>query len=467
MKFETACAATVVLTLTGGLLVNAGCGGGAGSPSPGTGTGGGVAAVAGASGALGTAGTNPSGAGAPNTNAGAASGGSNSAAGNGAGGAGDAGGSGIAGAGAVGGSTSGGGATGGGGAGGSISAGGSGAGGQSGSSTVAFDNNARITLTGVRGVATPTQQTIKLHNGGSASVTVMGLALSGANMDLFKVTAPATFPAMVAAGADLTVTLQMTTSGGTLPAAPTDAVAKVTGSTKVTATLTATLSSGNAVASVTGLVANVNNYEATLGQVLDALGYKMNVGKPQNNWNWNGSDPTTLGGVETGTDEVAAQHFTKVGTANVTITLVARFSPKGPLPYGWYATTTSCPTGCTMVATMSNTADTQTSDKARMVNPPFGTGMTSFDPGAGPFGLWVYSDQKTQKYDTGTASNGDYVYSLDSLNSPANVHRVRAYTLKDAAGTAIPNSYLVGIEEAGNGDYQDYVFVLTNVMAAP
>jgi hypothetical protein len=191
------------------------------------------------------------------------------------------------------------------------------------------------------------------------------------------------------------------------------------------------------------------------------------VGKAQNDWNWNGSDPSTLGGVEAGTDEVAAPHFTKVGSGNVTINLVARFSPKGPLPFGWYSSTTGCPTGCTMVATMSNTADAQTSDKARMVNPPFGTGMTSFDPGAGPFGLWVYSDQKSQKYDTGTATNGDYVYSQDMLNSPANVHRVRAYPLKDAAGTAIPNTYLIAIEEAGNGDYQDYVFVLGNVTAAP
>jgi hypothetical protein len=114
-------------------------------------------------------------------------------------------------------------------------------------------------------------------------------------------------------------------------------------------------------------------------------------------------------------------------------------------------------------------ADAQTSDKARMIYPPLAAGsMTSFDPGAAPFGIWVYSDQKTQKFDEGgNAINGDWDYSQDALNSPSNVHRIKSYPLKDAAGTAIPRSYLVAVEEAGNGEYQDYVFVLGNVMPMP
>jgi hypothetical protein len=117
---------------------------------------------------------------------------------------------------------------------------------------------------------------------------------------------------------------------------------------------------------------------------------------------------------------------------------------------------------------MSMIADPQTSDKARMVLPPPAAGSaTTFDPGGTPFGLWVYSDQATQKYATGNAVNGDYDYTEDALNSPANVHRIKTYPLKDATGTSIPQSYLVAVEEAGNGDYQDYVFVLRNVNVAP
>jgi hypothetical protein len=31
----------------------------------------------------------------------------------------------------------------------------------------------------------------------------------------------------------------------------------------------------------------------------------------------------------------------------------------------------------------------------------------------------------------------------------------------------VPGSFLIGGEEAKNGDYQDYVFVLTNVKPSP
>lgn len=44
---------------------------------------------------------------------------------------------------------------------------------------------------------------------------------------------------------------------------------------------------------------------------------------------------------------------------------------------------------------------------------------------------------------------------------------MRTYPLKDRAGAAIPNGYLVCFEEAANGDYQDYVFTLYNVKPAP
>jgi hypothetical protein len=135
------------------------------------------------------------------------------------------------------------------------------------------------------------------------------------------------------------------------------------------------------------------------------------------------------------------------------------------MPFGWYPK--GSPNTRTQVAEMASMSDAQTSDKARMVLPPV-TGSATFDPGAGAFGLWVYTDQLSQKYDTGgTTSNGDYAYSEDAPNSPANVHRFKAYPLKNAAGVPVAGSYLLAVEEAGNGDYQDYVFVLSNVTIAP
>jgi hypothetical protein len=408
----------------------------------------------------------------PGAGTGNDSGGSNTSAGTGGSGTGLAGASGAASAGASGAdSNAGSGGLGVAGSGGSNTAGSAGAGGGGQTSTgVAFDSS-HVAVTGVRGTATPVAATVvKLHNGGASAVQVKGIALGGANAALFQIANAPTFPATLAAGADLSVTVQMSTTSASLPPDPTD---KDTGSVMLNGTLTASLDAGSAVASLYGLVLARVNYEPTLGQILTTLGYKLNVGKAQNNWNPNTSmDATMLPGVETGTDEVAASHFMKAGAGMVSMALVARFSPVGPLPYGWYATTTGCTSetgggGCTLLATMSNVKDAQTSDKARMVKPPFGTGSTTFDPGSSPFGIWVYSDQKTHKYDTGNVANGDYDYSQDALNTPTKVHRFKSYPLKDAAGMAIPQTYLVAVEEAGNGDYQDYVFVLSNVTPMP
>ncbi len=325
-------------------------------------------------------------------------------------------------------------------------------------------NADRVIVTGVRNTTTPpAQSVVSLHNGGQTAVQISSLAVSGANASLFQVNA--SLPATIMPGADMQITVEMMTSGPTLPAAPANFN---DGSNLLTAELTATSSAGSSQASVYGLVLIQDNYEPTLGQILTTLGYNLNVGQAQNDWNPNTSMiATNLPGIETNSDEVAAPLFVKAGSSNVTMSVVARFSPVGVLPYGWYPSTNSATR--TTVGTMSMIADAQTSNKARMVYPPLVAGSAaSFDPGSGPFGLWVYSDQKTQEFgEGGNMTNGDYDFTQDALNSPAGVHRVKTYPLKDATGMAIPQSFLVAVEEAGNGDYQDYVFVLGNVNVAP
>jgi hypothetical protein len=345
----------------------------------------------------------------------------------------------------------------------------------------------RVVVTGVRGTTTPAATSaISLHNGGQAAVQITGLSLSGqaqltlgpsgmpvaatsqaiAGAALFQIVNPPSLPATLGPGADLSLTVQLSTTGSNLPAAPTN---KDLGSTLLTASLSATSGAGSAQATVYGLVLIQDNYEPTLGQILIALGYQLDVGQAQNNWNPNTSMmATSLPGLEAGTDEVAAPHFIKAGSGMVTLTLVARFSPVGALPYGWYPASSSATLNT--VGTMSMSTDAQTSDKARMVYPPLQTGSaTAFDPGAAAFGIWVYSDQKTEKYDEGgNVVNGDYDYSEDALNVPAGgIHRFKTYPLKNASGAVIGQQYLLAVEEAGNGDYQDYVFVLGNVNAAP
>ena len=256
------------------------------------------------------------------------------------------------------------------------------------------------------------------------------------------------------------LTVDLLTSGAALPAAP----PQNSGGTLLTATINVTSSAGPAQSTVYGLVLTTATHEVTLGQILITLGIKLNVGLAQNNANPNTGTVQQLPKVEAGTDELAAPLFRKAGSGNVTMSAVARFSPKGPMPFGWYPA--GAPATRNMVATMTSMPDAQTSDGARLVLPPL-SGSTAFDPGSGAFGVWVYTDQLSQLYDTGgTASNGDYAYSEDAPNSPANVHRMKVYPLKDAVGNVVAGSYLIAVEEAGNGDYQDYVFILSNVQPA-
>ena len=327
-----------------------------------------------------------------------------------------------------------------------------------GSASVVFVPS-RAAISGVRGTSTPpASQTLQLHNGGTSAAQVTRLALGGTHMALFHVTSPTQFPATIAPGGDLAVTLQMDT-GATLPPPPAN---KDMGVTFLTASLTATVGGTSLQIPVFGLAALQANYEATFGQILIALGYPMNVGKAQNNWNWNNPNPpTSLGGVKPGTDEVAAPLFVKAGPGNVTMVPMARFSPEGEMPFGWYPP--GMPTMRTRVAALAQITDPQTSNKARMVYPPLvAPGNTSFDPGAAPFGVWAYTGQAV----AGTV-HGDYNYSQDAFNLPApGIHRVKVFTFKDATG-AVPNTFLLGFEEASNGDYQDYVILLSNVKIAP
>ncbi len=467
---------------SGGSTASTGNGGSGGSGNAGTSATGGSAGASATGGSMsGAGGAAPpaSGGASGATGGGTGTGGATPSGGAGTGGKVATGTGGVAGAGGSGGTVSGktGGSSGAGGA--NVGAGGSG------SSAVTFTAD-RVVVTGVRSTTSPPATSmITLHNGGQNPAQITGITLgqteqlmlgpSGtpvqtistpvAGSSLFQIASPTSFPMTLGAGADLAVTVQLMTTGSNLPAPPSD---KNLGSTLLTTTLTATLGSASVATTVYGLLLIQNNYEPTLGQILITLGYKLNVGQAQNNWNPNTSMMAVdLPGIEAGTDEVAAAHFVKVGTGLVTMTVAARFSPAGVLPYGWYP---SSATGTmNTVGTMSMTTDAQTSNKARMVYPPLQAGSsTTFDPGSAPFGLWVYSDQKTEKYnEAGNTINGDYDYTQDAPNSPAGVHRIKSYPLKDSTGTAIPHQYLVAVEEAGNGDYQDYVFVLGNVDASP
>ena len=171
--------------------------------------------------------------------------------------------------------------------------------------------------------------------------------------------------------------------------------------------------------------------EPFLKAVLDTLGFAINVG---------GAGLLGTGAQPVG-DEVAAPRFKAASAAEVKLTPVARYSPQERIPYGYYTAAAEVEVG--VIA----------SHQYQALNPTTEPGAKpSFAAPAGEFGIF-------------TSSTTHKTYTEDAKNAAnATKHAVRTYPLKDRAGTPVPSSYLVCFEEAANGDYQDYVFTLSNVV---
>ncbi len=181
--------------------------------------------------------------------------------------------------------------------------------------------------------------------------------------------------------------------------------------------------------------------EIPLSMVANALGYHINIG-------WEGLPNTTLPILQG--DEIAASLFNKAGKGNVDIIPVARYSPDFELPFGYYTDSAGMPR-TTQVGVLAKAG---MYPEHQSLFPAIAQGGHAFDPGNKTFGFYAVGPTHT-------------AYSEDVWNMlfhPGNVvHPTRIYPLKDASGNSIKNSYLLCFEEAKNGDYNDYVFVVKNI----
>ncbi len=178
--------------------------------------------------------------------------------------------------------------------------------------------------------------------------------------------------------------------------------------------------------------------EPPLAQIVEALGYAIDVG---------GKNLVLGTGANPIGDEVRAQHFRRAAPGAVTLRPVARYSPDEPVPYGYTTGTGAAPT-------LNQVGIMRMGQEQTLLPGVDPTSKPDFDPGDVPFGLYGKANNRT-------------TYTDDALNTTGPAHAVRSYPLKDRAGHPVVNSYLVCFEEAANGDYNDYVFVLGNAMPAP
>jgi hypothetical protein len=181
--------------------------------------------------------------------------------------------------------------------------------------------------------------------------------------------------------------------------------------------------------------------EPALATVFEALGCQIDPG-------WQGL-PHDLG-PETHGDELATGSFRAAGKGNVEIRAVARFSPDYALPFGYYVHASGEPQ-YHQIGVLAKTIDIP---QHQTLFPAMVSGTRTFDPGPAIFGLYTTSPTHT------TYSEDDW----NLLLAPGHAgHATRIYPVKDQNGNPIPNTYIVCFEEAQNGDYQDYVFMISNV----
>ena len=174
--------------------------------------------------------------------------------------------------------------------------------------------------------------------------------------------------------------------------------------------------------------------EPSLHQVLQTVGYQIN---PGSKWLRLGTGPYCIG------DEVPAALFRKAGGGLVTMKPVARYSPAEPVPFGYYLPAAR-PVRKTAGVLSGRNQEHQT------IFPSVSADRTVFQPGEERFGFFTHTKKRVS-------------YTQDCRNN-ARAHRVRTYPLKNRAGQLVPHAYLICFEEAQNGDYQDFVFVVTNVV---
>lgn len=180
--------------------------------------------------------------------------------------------------------------------------------------------------------------------------------------------------------------------------------------------------------------------EPSLAAILDALGTTADVGGPGLDHD---TKSPTLG------SSVAGGWFTALG--EVRVTPLARFSPPGEVPFGIQ------PRSGEAVEVSALAGSEKQSDAHQCLWPPLKGGgkCATFPAPAGPFAIYAEAH--------GTLST--VPENARDAKVPVSA---RVWPISVFQGRILENAFLVGFEEATNGDYQDALFLIENVaLVAP
>ena len=286
---------------------------------------------------------------------------------------------------------------------------------------ISAPNAGELIFSSVKGASSETKH-ITLRNIGDAPLDLAALTLTGPDAEAFTLTAPG-LPGELEPGGALDAAITFVPGSAGSKSAQMQIV------------------SGDVQAPGIGLYGlgsegEQGENEPPLQQIVDTLGYNVDVGA---------RDLSLGSGDEAVGDEVLAPLFEKAGTGPVTLEVVARYGPEERLPYGFFYLDAAQP--------VMREVGLIASSEAQKLLPARASGEATFDPGDVAFGIYGQAGGETQ-------------YSLDGLNTGTIAHALRVYPLRNREGNAVPNSFLIGLEEARNGDYQDALFAISNVKIA-
>lgn len=196
---------------------------------------------------------------------------------------------------------------------------------------------------------------------------------------------------------------------------------------------------GNIPVNGVGLKAFEGKNEPPLDQIVKALGIELDVGGEKLSLN---TKQETIG------ESISDARFRGIGEKLVKVTSLARFSPRGEVPFGIVFKGEEL----SEWGKLDDSDDTRP-DSHQCLFPAMNGGEMFMEKEAPkePFAFYM----KGHIYVSFTDS------SLQK-NTPIK-HTARVYPVKKFQGREMENAYLVGFEEAKNGDYQDAVFLLENV----
>lgn len=299
-----------------------------------------------------------------------------------------------------------------------------------------------VALSGVRGEAGPTEM-VRARNLLDRPVTISNVKVVGDAATLFSLKGAPAFPVAIPAGGSLSVEVAL--------GPPADAtVGLQRGALRFQ---TSDVADEGPSADLAALVLSGREPEAepSLQQIVEALGFAVDVGGKTLQLAATAQSP--------GDQVVGAVLFQRSRATPVAVNPIARFSADGPVPFGYYLP------GSSLRNVDTKQLGILVAGQAGTLNPEVEAGAeTSFDPGDTRFGLWVTTPALPASVATAKRAAQPvraFTESRRNRGSPRSMARI--FPLRARGGAAIPDSFLVAFGDVARADYQDAVFVISNV----